>query len=387
MSREQTQQAYKAIVRWFSQSKSPTISSPISSNLVRRVLLLSATVLGTLGAALVSSRLPTLFEAEASFLVGSCEEGLPATSLLTDDVVARSLEDVAWTGPDRPSIEVLIQSAMPDRHQVTCVVRCDHPSDAAALSLACAKNLAAGPFGQPPTPIESTSLSSARENLMMAESRYRAALADWGQDATAMPTDVHSDEPILVQTRGSADEKDVFTAPAMLSKERTEQKNLIESALEECHSQRQRLADLYTTEHPAVIALDRQILHLQSLQTEKTTTSPSLPKSSTIQKTGHQMPATAGRDADVNARRELVEQLALARQQAQQELQRVEARARPINSPLPEVLSEVVSGPRPLRSVGSTRSSFFVGCTSLILVAVCLVEVMALYRRRLVVLS
>jgi hypothetical protein len=377
MSREQTLQAWQTAQRWMSARK----SARVDSTAWRRITLVTVTVTGTLAIAWFSSLIPTQVEAEASFLVGSCEEGLPTTSLLDDEVIAASLQSVGWKEQSPPHLRMQFQAAASDRQQVTVVARCENPADASVLAMACAQTLVQMRFGCGSAEMNRETLRRAEEKLKQADGRYRQALADWGMDQQATSFVQRETDSPIIQTRGTqTGEQELFTAPAMLSPERLAKKNLVESALDECRSQRSRLAELYTEEHPAVIALDRQIHHLGRLSAEEsaavgtsTSSGPAL-----VRKTSHEESSSVDAEAETLARRDMVEQLSKDRQNASAELERLRAEHQSVNPPLPEVLSPVVPGPGALRIVGSSRSALFVGCTALLLLSSVLVEILAI---------
>jgi hypothetical protein len=327
--------------------------------------------------------LPSEYLAEASFLVGSCEQGMPATSLLSRELIDRSLDQVGWreSSGQRPVFDMLVQGDGADHHQVTVTARCQNPSDASLLAMTVAENLVRGPFVRQEAP---AALADAEQQVREADTRYREALADWGRESNALAVSSPADE--IVQTKGAAPaDAEIFTAPAILSPERAAKKSLVETALLECMSRRQRMVDLYTQEHPSVVALDRQIIHLQSLLASEMPApmADARISSSVPAQTADSSTEDRATSAELAARREQVEQLALARESALQALQEVRTVSAEGGATLPEVLSAVVPGPRGLREVGSSKTSFFIGWTALVVVAASLVEGLALARASL----
>jgi hypothetical protein len=381
MSREETQKAWKNTRNWVARRlKRGNSSASISPTTLRRSLLIATTVAGTLTSAVIASKLPCQFEAQASFLVAQSDQGLPATSLLNQSLVDETLAQAGWVESTKakPTFDLRVLAAPPDRHQITVLARCENPADASLLSIQLAENLARHQFSPADETESLTAVQQAQQKWDQAEARYREALADWGKDNnSAVPPNDESNETIL-QTNATEAGDDVFTAPSMVSPSRAAKRNLVESALIECQSRRHRLADLYTQEHPAVIALDRQIAHLEALIKESA--QPGLADDLDIQSTQHEATSRVVPQADLQKRKEEVERLAQERNLAMEELRHIQAVSAESTSPLPPVVSSVLPGPEPLRVISSSRTSFFVGWTGLLVLVALLVEGLAIFR-------
>jgi hypothetical protein len=345
-------------------------------------MLIATTVGGTLLSAAIASKLPCLYEAQASFLVAQSDQGLPATSLLSQNLIDETLTQAGWieTTKIKPSFDLRVQAAPPDRHQITILARCENPADASLLSIQLAENLARRQFS-PANDTESlTAVEQAQRKCDEAEARYRRALADWGKDnSSAVAQNDESSETIL-QTNATDTGEDVFMAPAMVSPARAAKRNLVESALVECQSRRRRLADLYTQEHPAVIALDRQIAHLEALVRDSNSAQVESPDDHDISSARREATGTGEPNADIQGRKEEVESLARERDRATEELRHIQAVGAESMNPLPPVVSSVVPGPEQLRVLSSSRTSFFVGWTSLLVLVAVLIEGLTIFR-------
>jgi hypothetical protein len=350
--------------------------------MLRRSLLVATTIVGTLISAVVASKLPCQFEAQASFLVAQSDQGLPATSLLTQDLIDQTLAQAGWVDNTqaKPSFDLRVQAAPPDRHQITVLARCPNPADASLLSIQLAENLVHLKFRSTNDAESLTAVEQARRQWDQADARYRKALADWGKDNSSPVEPNDESSETILQTNATDTGEDIFTAPAMVSPARAAKRSLVESALAECQSRRERLVDLYTQEHPAVIALDRQIAHLQTLVRESTSSRPLSEVEGDLISTHREVPENSNAQADLAKRKEEVERLADERDRAMEELQNIQAVSAESTSPLPSVVSPVVPGPQPLRILRSSRTSFFVGWTGLLVLAGVLIEGLAIFR-------
>jgi hypothetical protein len=218
----------------------------------RRVALAGIVSAGCLVSAWGTTLMPACYQASASFdHLSSAADGQ------VNDAGWPCLSGLVPTEA-QPYIQTLraVETALSATESRTTVIA-EAPSAAWAAQLALAGAECRRAHYSNPSPAPSSALAQAQREFENADQAYREALAAWGEEE---PEPEFDDGVQMVS--GESSSASLMTTPSLLPAHRQKEQTQIDQAIHECSVERDRLAELYTDEHPAVIELDRQLAYL-----------------------------------------------------------------------------------------------------------------------------
>lgn len=324
----------------------------VTSTPARRWTLAIFVLFGMVASAWILSTWPTRFRAEASFSTG--------TSAMLDASIQPELIEstLASMGPmAHDQFNAHADAVRLARRDERLVVSAEAamPALAQQWALALADHLRRDLISSAP---------ATSADVRRAQSRYAAAQRDF-RSALARLGDHHSQsddpwvDPASFRSGASEAEPTLLTVPALATAERGPAESLVESTMRELAQRRERLARAYTDEHPAVIALDRQMRHLRDRSVE-TRAERSRAMASRLREVDDDL-----RQASAEALTESLEVLEKERDDAKAELERIQASVGPTVLD-PSSLGAVELGPASPRYVGLDRRGAFIAVLALL---------------------
>ena len=234
-----------------------------SQSHLRQWTLAGTAMLGILGAAGFTASLPFHFRAEAQFACKACESTPMVAPAITEQMMSTAydrLGSAAGTLGDK--VTTAVKSETTGTCQLCVTVDAVDPTHAQKLATTLAEMLGeqkAPTAAKPSAP--AADAQAATEAFQVADEKYRDALARLGERETK------STDPWVAPAQAAEESTEpsapMMTTRAIVPASRAAEETLIQTALRECMYRRNNLAELYSEEHPAVIALDRQIQHLE----------------------------------------------------------------------------------------------------------------------------
>lgn len=229
---------------------------------VRHMTLAGTAILGTLGGAGFSSTLPCQFCSEAKLVCQPLAHSPVAPPVITEAIMKAAYERMgtaAGTVGDKVTTDVRIDHA--GTCELTILAHAADPTHSQTLACTIAEIISEKRSGDHHADSHSAT-EAAMHAFEVADGKYRDALARLGE-RESKPSDPWVAPAGATEPESSEPQAPMMTTRAIVPASRVEEETLLQTAHRECMYRRNHLAELYTEEHPAVIALDRQIEHLK----------------------------------------------------------------------------------------------------------------------------